>query len=133
MKCQSEAAMTGSDDTIKLGRIAYARSGDKGNNSNIGVIAYTEAGYQFLLKHLTAEKVEVFFKPLGTESVTKYELPNLLAFNFVLKGALGGGGSRSLRIDSQGKALGQAILEMPLNRISNEWDASSLATMERKN
>jgi hypothetical protein len=100
--------------SIVLRNIAYARSGDKGNNSNIGVIAYSLSGYQFLVEYLASQRVEVYFKSLGVQSVIRYELPNLWALNFVLVGALDGGGSRSLRIDSQGKALGQAILEMPI-------------------
>lgn len=118
-------------EKFTLRQIAYARSGDKGNNSNIGVIAYTEAGYEFLQKYLTSQKVECFFKPLGIESVTRYELPNLIALNFILKGALGGGGSRSLRIDSQGKALGQAILEMPLNVLIKNGESYNIHEMER--
>lgn len=94
--------------------IAYARSGDKGSSSNIGVIAYDAAGYEFLRDYLTAEKVQAYFAPLGVTSTLRYELPNLEALNFVLKGVLAGGGSRSLRIDAQGKALGQALLEMPI-------------------
>lgn len=95
-----------------LREMAYARSGDKGSHSNIGVIAYDEKGYLFLQEHLTAEKVAQFFQPLKPWKVMRYELPNLLALNFVLYGVLDGGGSVSLRIDAQGKALGQAILEM---------------------
>lgn len=98
--------------TVSLGLIAHARSGDKGSSSNIGVIAYTLEGYLFLEKYLTAEKVDRFFKPMGVTKTIRYELPNLNAFNFVLSGILAGGGSRSLRIDAQGKALGQALLEM---------------------
>lgn len=94
--------------------IAYARSGDKGSSSNIGVIAYTKEGYLFLKEYLTDEKVKTFFLSLGVTKVIRYELPNLLAFNFMLYDILDGGGSLSLRIDSQGKALGQALLEMPL-------------------
>lgn len=97
-----------------LRSIAYARSGDKGNNSNIGVIAYTPEGYQFLEKELTSDKVLDFFKPLGVKSVVRYELPKLGALNFIMVDALDGGGSRSLRIDAQGKALGQALLEFLL-------------------
>ena len=97
---------------IPLRQIAYARSGDKGSSANIGVIAYTSEGYQFLQKYLTADKVDAYFKPLGVTSTMRYELPNLEALNFVLSNVLEGGGSRSLRIDSQGKALGQALLEM---------------------
>lgn len=100
---------------MKLQELAYARSGDKGNNSNIGVIAYTEEGYALLKEKLTEQRVAKFFHALGCSSVVRYELPNLLAFNFVLKGALDGGGSLSLRADAQGKALGQAILQMELD------------------
>lgn len=99
---------------MRLGEIAYARSGDKGASANVGVIAKNRAAYEFLHEQLTAERVHEFFRPLGVESVTRYELPNLEAFNFVLAGALAGGGSRSLRIDAQGKALGQAILEIEI-------------------
>ena len=98
---------------MRLKDLAYARSGDKGANSNIGVIAYNEDGYRFLKDHLTEERVAKYFAALGGRKVRRYELPNLLAFNFVLYGALDGGGSVSLRTDAQGKALGQAILQMP--------------------
>lgn len=101
-------------EKVPLGKIAYARSGDKGSSANIGVIAYHEEGYLFLKEQLTAEKVFDFFKALGPTSVKRYELPNLWALNFVLAEVLAGGGSRSLRMDAQGKALGQALLEMPL-------------------
>lgn len=102
-------------ETIHLNEIAYSRSGDKGNNGNIGVIAYTEEGYRFLNENLSANKVKKYFEPLGVQKVIRYELPNLGALNFVLIGALDGGASRSLRIDAQGKALGQAILEMTIS------------------
>lgn len=97
-----------------LSEFAYTRSGDKGSSSNIGVIAYTQEGYDLLKKELTAERVAQFFHALNPQKVIRYELPNLLAFNFVLVNVLAGGGSRSLRIDAQGKALGQALLEMKL-------------------
>lgn len=99
----------------RLGEIAYARSGDKGSSANVGILAYSEAGYQFLYHALTAAVVESFFKPMGVGKVVRYELPNLHAFNFVLPGILAGGGSRSLRIDAQGKTLGQVVLEMELD------------------
>lgn len=99
---------------VRLGEIAYARSGDKGSNSNVGVIAYDESGYLLLEKMLTPERIKDYFSKLGIKEVVRYKLPNLLAFNFILVGALDGGGSRSLRLDSQGKALGQAILEIKL-------------------
>lgn len=99
---------------VQLINIAYARSGDKGNNANIGVIAYTQEGYDILVKFLTAESVQNYFKPLGLTSTVRYELPNLLALNFILNNVLAGGGSRSLRIDAQGKALGQALLQIKI-------------------
>lgn len=97
---------------MKLREIAYARSGDKGANANIGLIAYDAQGYQQLLKIVTAEKVKEYFAPLGVTHVTRYELLNLWALNFVLENVLEGGGSLSLRLDNQGKVLGQALLEM---------------------
>ena len=100
---------------VRLGSIAYARSGDKGAGANVGVIARMPAGYDLLVRHLTAEAVESFFRPLGVGRVVRYELPNLGALNFVLPNVLDGGGSLSLRIDAQGKALGQALLEMELD------------------
>lgn len=100
---------------IPLSLIAYGRSGDKGSSSNIGIIAYTPYGYDYLVKNLTAGVVNDYFFKLNPISTLRYELPNLGALNFVLKGALGEGGSRSLRIDAQGKALGQALLQMVLD------------------
>jgi len=105
---------------IRLGQIAYARSGDKGGGANVGVIAYTAAGFSFLRKTLTARKVEAFFQPLRPGNVIRYELANLWALNFILPAILDGGGSVSLRIDAQGKALGQAILEMPVEVMDDE-------------
>jgi len=101
-------------ETIHLREIAYARSGDKGTDANIGVIAYTPEGYEFLKEHLTEDLIQEYFSSLGVKETVRYELPNLGALNFVLKGVLDGGGSRSLRIDAQGKTLGQALLEMPI-------------------
>lgn len=100
---------------MKLRDIAYARSGDKGSSSNIGVIAYTPAGYRYLRDSLTSEVVKSYFQALGPVQVDRYEIPGLLAFNFLLKGVLGDGGSRSLRVDAQGKALGVALLEMEID------------------
>jgi hypothetical protein len=100
--------------TIPLGTIAHARSGDKGNHANIGVVAYTPAGFEMLRRELTAERVETFFRPLGVTRVERFELPRVGALNFLLYNALGGGASRSLRIDTQGKLLGTAILDLPI-------------------
>jgi hypothetical protein len=104
---------------MKLKELAYARSGDKGSNANIGVIAYSKEAYLFLRERLTEEMVAQYFSSLGSRKVKRFEAPNLLAFNFVLYGALAGGGSVSLRTDAQGKALGQAILQMSFE-VENE-------------
>ena len=100
---------------IPLREIAFARSGDKGNSANVAVFARTPAAYAWLCEHLTAAVVENYFRPLNPGPVVRYDVPNLEALNFVLPGILAGGGSRSLRIDAQGKTLGQALLEMPVN------------------
>jgi hypothetical protein len=97
---------------VRLGDLAHARSGDKGNMANIGVVAENETCYSWLREHLTADVVAEYFRPLGIGKVVRYELPNLHAFNFVIERALGGGASRSLRLDSQGKALAAALLEL---------------------
>ena len=99
---------------IRLAQIAHARSGDKGNHANIGVVAYTAAGFEHLRLHLTAERVAEYFAGLGATRIERFELPKIWALNFVLYNALAGGASQSLRIDSQGKLLGTAILDLPL-------------------
>ena len=102
-------------EKVFLREIAYARSGDKGVHANIGVIAYNEKGYQFLSEKLTGQVVHDFFRTLGVKETIRYELPNLFALNFLLKEVLGEGGSCSLRVDAQGKTLGQAILELKID------------------
>jgi hypothetical protein len=97
-----------------LYRIAHGRSGDKGNHANIAVIAYTPAGFDWLRDYLTADRVAAYFTPLKPSRVVRYEAPNLLALNFVLYDVLAGGASRSLRTDTQGKALALALLAMEL-------------------
>lgn len=94
--------------------IAHGRSGDKGNHSNVAIIVLKPENYPFLVHWLTPEKVKQFFQGLGVTEVLRYEVPNLGALNFILLNALDGGGSRSLRYDSQGKALAQALLTMPI-------------------
>ena len=98
-----------------LRNIAFARSGDKGDSANVAVFGRTPEAYVWLRTYLTAERVETFFQPLGVGRVVRYDVPNLAALNFVLPSVLGGGGSRSLRIDAQGKTLGMALLEHPLD------------------
>src|SRR5712692_97914 len=99
---------------VPLSTIAHGRSGDKGNHANIAVIAYSAAGFAWLRQHLTAEVVQRYFSTLGPSRVVRYEAPNLEALNFVLYDVLAGGASRSLRSDTQGKALALALLEMPI-------------------
>ncbi|NIL97197.1 MAG: hypothetical protein GTO53_06465 [Planctomycetales bacterium] len=107
------------NSTISLGQIATARSGDKGNHANLGVVAYRRGGYEFLVSQLTADLVAQYFAPLGVRRVERFELPRLWALNFVLYDALAGGASRSLRTDTQAKLLGTAALEIPLPRPEN--------------
>jgi hypothetical protein len=106
--------MTTNSQTVRLGDLAHARSGDKGNRSNVGVVAHDAACYDWVRAHLSASAVAEFFGPLGIGPVRRYELPHLLALNFVIDDALAGGASRSLRLDTQGKALGVALLEIRL-------------------
>jgi hypothetical protein len=98
-----------------LREIAFARSGDKGNSANIAVFARSPRAYRWLCNHLTAAVVEEYFRPLGAAHVVRYEVPNLDALNFVLPHILAGGGSRSLRLDAQGKTLGMALLELQVD------------------
>ena len=99
---------------IRLAEIAHARSGDKGSHANVGVIAYSQAGYEYLGRVLTERRVAEHFLPLRPREVVRYELPGLFAYNFVLREILHGGASCSLRIDSQGKILAYALLEMEI-------------------
>ncbi len=101
-------------NTIPLGQIAHARSGDKGGHANIGVVAYTPAGFTHLQAVLTTTAVAEFFAGLAPSHVERFELPGIYALNFLLRDVLQGGASQSLRTDSQGKVLGVAILEMPI-------------------
>ena len=97
---------------IRLAEIAHARSGDKGNHANIGVIAFREDDFRHLGEVLTETRVAEFFLPLRPTEVQRYSLPGIHAYNYHLKNVLGGGASRSLRTDSQGKTLALALLEM---------------------
>jgi hypothetical protein len=94
--------------------LAFARSGDKGDSANIAIFGRSTAAYHWLRENLTAATVEEYFRPLGVGRVLRFDVPNLEALNFVLPHVLGGGGSRSLRIDAQGKTLGMALLELKM-------------------
>lgn len=101
-------------ETIRLGEVAYARSGDKGNDANIGVWTHDDATWDHLRAVLTEGVVAAHFAALCRGGVTRYELANLRAFNFVLHEALDGGGPVSLRTDAQGKTLSLGMLELRL-------------------
>jgi len=107
---------------LTLSSIAHGRSGDKGNHANIAVIAYTKAGYDWLRTNITAEAVQEYFKSLKPSRVVRYEAGNLLGLNFVLYDVLAGGASRSLRVDTQGKTLALALLQMPIQTPANVVD-----------
>jgi len=98
----------------QLREIAHARSGDKGDDANIGLIALKPEYYPVLVREVTAERVKQHFARLCQGEVERYELPNLNALNFVLHQALDGGGTLSLRADSQGKTYGAALLRMEI-------------------
>jgi hypothetical protein len=99
---------------VPLSRIAHARSGDKGDTCNVGVIAYDSRHYPLLVREVTAERVKQFFGDYVKGKVERYELPNLGALNYLLHEALGGGGTLSLRIDAQGKTMSAALLRMEI-------------------
>jgi hypothetical protein len=99
---------------MKLRQIAHARTGDKGDTANISVIAFEPAHYPIIAKHITAERVKAFFAEIVAGDVVRYELPNISALNFVMYKALGGGVTRTLAIDSHGKSLSSAILDMEI-------------------
>jgi len=97
---------------VPLYAIAHARSGDKGDGSNVGIMAYDERGYGILREWLTPERVKRHFAGIVRGEVKRYELPNLMALNFILQDSLGGSGSASLRNDAQGKTHGMGLLRM---------------------
>ncbi len=99
---------------MKLRELAHARSGDKGDVSNISVIAYDRTGYERIRAALTPERVRRHLRDIVRGEVNRYELPNLLALNFVMTGALGGGVTRSLALDAHGKCLSGLLLELEL-------------------
>lgn len=100
---------------VPLARIAHARSGDKGDLSNVGVIALDDRWYPILVREVTPERVRALFGALVRGAVERFELPNLGALNFVLHEALGGGGTVSLRVDAQGKAMSALMLTLEID------------------
>ena len=100
---------------VRLVDIAHARSGDKGDTANVGVIALRPEWYPVLAKTLTLARVREHFEAVITGDVQRYELPNLKALNFLLHGALDGGGTLSLKTDAQGKVFSTALLRMTID------------------
>ena len=103
---------------MKLREIAHSRTGDKGNTSNISVIAYDKSHYTLLCEQVTAERIKALFAGIVEGDVVRYELPNISALNFVMRKALGGGVTRSLALDAHGKGLSSALLDMDLETVT---------------
>jgi hypothetical protein len=110
---------------VRLVDIAHARSGDKGDTANVGVIALRREWYDLIARELTERRVADHFRGVISGDVQRYELPNLSALNFLLHGALDGGGTLSLKTDAQGKVFSTALLRMVLD--VPDAEASSLA------
>ncbi|MCB1053648.1 MAG: hypothetical protein H6510_13900 [Acidobacteria bacterium] len=100
---------------VRLSEIAHARSGDKGRGSNVGLIADTPEGFALIQAQVTAERVKAHFAAINLGEVDRYEVPNLLALNFILHDSLGGGGTESVKTDAQGKTHGMALLRMEID------------------
>ena len=111
---------------IQLVKLAHARSGDKGDTANVGVIALKEEYYQLLVREVTADAVKKHFGPMVKGEVERFELPNLAALNFLLHESLGGGGTLSLMTDAQGKTFSTALLRMNIEIANTEAQSLGL-------
>jgi hypothetical protein len=105
---------------VQLIRLAHARSGDKGDTANVGLIALQEETYPLLVREVTAARVKEHFKGICKGEVERFELPNLGALNFLLHESLGGGGTLSLMTDAQGKTFSTALLRMEIEVADEE-------------
>ncbi len=105
---------------VQLVRLAHARSGDKGDTANIGLIAFSDDIYPVLVREVTAERVKQHFKGVCLGDVERFELPNLGALNFLLHESLCGGGTLSLMTDAQGKTFSTALLRMQVELTEEE-------------
>ena len=105
---------------VQLVKLAHARSGDKGDTANVGLIALREDGYPILVREVTAERVKQHFHGMVHGDVERFELPNLGALNFLLHESLGGGGTLSLMTDAQGKTFSTALLRMEIDISDDE-------------
>ena len=100
---------------MKLRELAHSRTGDKGNTSNISVIAFDAKDFPLLKQQVTAERVKAHFAGVVEGEVVRYELPNIAALNFVMDKTLGGGVTRSLALDAHGKSLSSALLDLEID------------------
>lgn len=100
---------------IKVRELAHARAGDKGNTSNIGVLAVDSGAYQILEEELTERRIGDELAAIADGPVTRYEMPSINGFNFVIEDALAGGVTTSLRLDSHGKSLSYAVLDIEID------------------
>ena len=105
---------------ISLFKLAHARSGDKGDTANVGIIALKDEFYPILIREVTAERVKQHFGDMVKGDVERFELPNLGALNFLLHESLGGGGTLSLMTDAQGKTLSTALLRLNIDVSNSE-------------
>ncbi len=106
---------------VPLARIAHGRSGDKGDTVNCGIIARKPEYYSVIAGQITGERVKAHFGNFCKGTVTRYDLPKIAAFNFVLTQSLGGGGTASLRLDPQGKTYAAALMRMTVE-VPDDWD-----------
>ncbi|MBO43929.1 MAG: hypothetical protein CMM28_09420 [Rhodospirillaceae bacterium] len=106
---------------IQLHKIAHGRAGDKGNRSNIGLIPYRDEDYDLLAEQVTVEAVRIFFEGVVKGEITRHDLPNLKAFNFVLDEALEGGVNDALAVDTHGKSRASILLCMEIDVPENHW------------
>ena len=111
---------------IQLTKLAHARSGDKGDTANVGLIALRDDYYPILVREVTAERVKQHFKGICRGPVERFELPNIHALNFLLHESLGGGGTLSLMTDAQGKTFSTALLRMEIEIPNDEGDRLGL-------
>src|SRR5438105_8221528 len=111
---------------IQLTKLAHARSGDKGDTANVGVIALKDEYYPLLVREVTAERVKAHFGEIVEGKVERFELPNLKALNFLLHESLGGGGTLSLMTDAQGKTFSTALLRLTIDVPDEEARALGL-------
>ena len=121
--------MSGTTVKVRLLDVAHARSGDKGDTANVGLIALEPRWYELLERHVTRDRVAEHFRGAITGEVVRFELPNLLALNFLLHGALGGGGTLSLKTDAQGKVYSTALLRMVLDVPGDEAERLGLTVL----